>query len=59
MPVSTIASILRFLSVLIRARLDGSYKRTPFFAPERGTPVVAPKVLTSSEWAQVMSATGP
>jgi hypothetical protein len=56
MPISTIASVLRFLSSLLRARLDGSYKRTPFFDSERGTPVVPPTVLTSSERERVMNA---
>ena len=56
LPISTVASILRFLSSLIRARLDGSYKQTPFFAPDHGIPVVPPKVLTSSELERVMSA---
>jgi len=56
MPISTVTSILRFLSSLIRARLDGSYKSTPFFTPDRGTPVVPPKVLTSSERERVMNA---
>jgi hypothetical protein len=56
MPMSTIASIARFLGSLIRARLDGSYRHTPFFDPDRGTPVVAPKVLTCSERERVMNA---
>ena len=56
MPLSTIASVLRFLSSLIRARLDGSYKSTPFFNPERGIPVVAPRVLTRMERERVMNA---
>ena len=56
MPISTIASVVRFLGSLIRARLDGSYRHTPFFASDRGTPVVAPKVLTSSERERVMNA---
>ena len=56
MTISTIASIVRFLSLLIRARLDGSYRQTPFFASDRGTPVVTPKVLTSSERERVMNA---
>jgi hypothetical protein len=56
MPMSTIASIARFMSSLIRARLDGSYRHTPFFASGRGTPVVAPKVLTSGERERVMKA---
>jgi hypothetical protein len=56
MPVSTVISIVRFLGLLMRARLDGSYKNTPFFTPDRGTPVVPPKVLTSSERERVMNA---
>jgi hypothetical protein len=56
MPISTIASVLRFLRSLIRARLDGSYKRTPFFVTDRGLPVVPPKVLTSAERERVMNA---
>ena len=56
MPISTIASVLRFMSSLIRARLDGSYKNTPFFDPDRGTPFVPPKVLTGSERERVMNA---
>ena len=56
MPISTIASGLRFLSSLIHARLDGSYKQTPFFNPNRGTPVASPRVLTSAERDRVMNA---
>jgi len=56
MPISTIASGLRFMSSLIRARLDGSYKRTPFFDPNLGTPVSSPRVLTSAEHERVMKA---
>lgn len=56
MPISTVTSILRFMSSLIGARLDGSYKSTPFFIPDRGIPVVPPKVLTSSERERVMNA---
>ena len=56
MPISTVASVLRFSISLVHARLDGSYKRTPFFAPDRGTPVISPKVLTSSERDRVMNA---
>jgi hypothetical protein len=56
MPLSTTASVLRFLASLVRARLDGSYKNTPFFVRDRGTPVVPPKVLTRSERERVMKA---
>jgi Family of unknown function (DUF6151) len=56
MPLSTVVSILRFLTSLIRARLDGSYKRTPFFAADRGTPLVPPQVLTRTERERLMNA---
>ena len=56
MPLSMIASVLRFLASLARARLDGSYRRTPFFDPTRGTPIVAPKVLGQNERQRVMDA---
>lgn len=56
MLISTVTSILRFLSSLIGARLDGSYKSTPFFTPDRGIPVVPPKVLTSIERERLMNA---
>jgi len=56
MRISTIASVVRFVISLIRARLDSSYKYTPFFAPDLGTAVVPPKVLTKSEREQVMNA---
>lgn len=48
--VSTIAGIM--VSVL-GARLSGSYKHTPFFDVEQGTPVAAPKVLTLEERAHL------
>ena len=56
MPLSAIASMLPYLASLARARLDGSYQRTPFFVPDRGTPVVVPKVLTLAEREQLMAA---
>jgi len=56
MPLSTLAALPRFVTSIIRARLDGSYRLTPFFDPDRGTPVVSPKVLSASEREQVMNA---
>lgn len=44
-----VTGISRLLSMLVRARLDGSYKHTPFFVPESGTPVVTPRVLSKQE----------
>lgn len=54
MPISTFLALLRFFPRLLRARLDGSYKRTPFFVPERGTPVVTPKVITLGARIELM-----
>lgn len=56
MGASTTISILRFMARLIRARLDGSYRKTPFFDPETGAPRVSPKVLTPEERARLMEA---
>jgi hypothetical protein len=49
------AGILRFLAMLIRARISGDYKRTPLFLPHNGAPVVAPKVLSQGERAALMN----
>lgn len=54
MAVSTTVAILGFMAMLIRTRLNGGYKITPFFDPETGTPHVSPKVLTQAERAGLM-----
>ena len=46
---SLVAGMARFAGMLIRARIDGSYKRTPFFAVSTGAPIVPPQVLSSGE----------
>ena len=46
---SLIAGIARFAGMVIRARIDGSYLRTPFFVPSTGAPIVAPQVLSPGE----------
>jgi len=48
--------ILRVLAKIVRARVDGGYKRTPFFAVETGSPIAAPKVLSRSERDKLMNA---
>ena len=55
-PERKLGAMFRILKSLIRSRLDGSYKITPFFSPDRGTPVVEPKVLSSSEHERLMKA---
>lgn len=48
-----VPGILRFVAMVARARIDGSYKRTPLFSPGTGTPIVVPKVLSRSELDRV------
>lgn len=50
-PKSTglLLSYFRILRMVIKARLDGSYKRTPFFVLESGNPTSTPKVLSNKE----------
>jgi hypothetical protein len=55
MPLSTFTSVVRFFASVVRARLDGGYKRTPFFDP-RGTPVVSPIGLSTSERERALNA---
>ena len=43
-----------FLTTTLKARLNGSYKQTPFFRTDTGAPVVSPRVLSSEEHARVM-----
>jgi hypothetical protein len=47
--------VLRFIGSALRARVDGSYKTTPFYRAN-GTSMSAPRVLTAAERAQVMQA---
>jgi Family of unknown function (DUF6151) len=47
----TAAVIVRLMFMLLKARLDGSYRQTPFFLKDKGTPVVRPRVLSSVELA--------
>lgn len=45
-----------FLGTTLKARVNGDYKRTPFFRPDTGAPVVSPRVLTNDEHMNVMNA---
>jgi hypothetical protein len=49
----TAASLLRLMGMILRARLDGSYKISPFFVQATGAPVVRPKVLSAEELSEV------
>ena len=44
-----VRGIARVVAMLLRARLDGSYRRTPFFSADDGTPIAAPRVLSAAE----------
>lgn len=54
--VANIGGIVRILGMLLRARLNGSYRRTEFFSPETGAPVAPPKVLSREERDKLMRA---
>jgi hypothetical protein len=45
-PFGIARGALSIAGMLLKARLDGSYKRTPFFIPGSSTPIVEPKVLS-------------
>ena len=55
MPLSTARALFRFAPTVLLARLNGSYKTTPFFTTD-GTPVAQRKVLTSTELEAARSA---
>jgi len=48
-------SFLRLMGMMLRARIDGSFKTTPFFSAESGAPIVTPKVLNTEELQEIMS----
>lgn len=56
-PAATIAGILRIIAMMMRGRISGAYKRTPFFSPDTGAPIVVPKILSPSEREAVLAAT--
>jgi hypothetical protein len=51
-----IVGIVRFAGMVIRARINGSYKRTPFFVASTGAPIVAPQVLSPGERERLRNA---
>jgi hypothetical protein len=50
-----LSGTLRVLGMMLKARLDGRYKQTPFFILQSGTPIVTPKVLSDEELKNVKS----
>ena len=57
--LAAVAAIARIAFAVIGARLSGSYKRTPFFHIDKGTPVVEPKVLTMDERGRLAKDSAP
>jgi hypothetical protein len=57
--LAEIGGIMRIVGMLLRARLNGSYRRTVFFSPDTGAPVAAPKVLSREERDRLMRAVSP
>jgi Family of unknown function (DUF6151) len=57
-PKSTglLSGTFHIIGMVLKARLDGSYKHTPFFVLESGAPIVTPKVLSDSELKDVTDA---
>jgi hypothetical protein len=55
-PLAMIAGILRFIPMMMRVRINGDYRRTPFFAADTGAPVAAPKILSAGEREAVLAA---
>jgi hypothetical protein len=49
------AIIRWFIATVLRARFNGSYRQTPFFLKDKGTPIVRPHVLSSIELAAAMA----
>ena len=48
-PLAMTAGMLRFIAMLIRARINGDYKLTPLFMADTGAPVATPKILDHNE----------
>jgi len=55
---SVLHSIVRIVARVLRARLDGSWRRSPFFPPDSAAPVVAPRVLNREERERARRAAG-
>jgi hypothetical protein len=45
-----------FFGTVLRARFNGDYRKTPFFDMATGQPVVAPRILSESEHAELKRA---
>jgi hypothetical protein len=46
----------RIVASVLRARVNGSWKHSPFFRPGSAEPVVAPRLLDAAEWVRAATA---
>jgi hypothetical protein len=54
--VGNLLTLLGIMKSVVGSRLDGTYKRNPFFAPETGRPIAQPRELTKAERERVTNA---
>jgi uncharacterized protein DUF6151 len=47
-------SLRWFIGTVLKARISGDYKRTPFFSAETGEPVAVPQVLAEGDLARLL-----
>jgi hypothetical protein len=47
------ATVAWLIPAMIKVRIDGGYKRTPFFHIDSGAPVAQPKVLSAAELLRI------
>lgn len=52
-PLETFVAIARFLKSQVRARMNGSYRQTPFFFAATGKPIATPVELSAAERAEL------
>jgi hypothetical protein len=54
--IRALLATVRIVSSVLRARVNGSWKRSPFFQPGSAEPVVAPRVVGADEWVRAARA---
>lgn len=57
-PLRLKSGTLRVAGMVLKARLDGSYRTTPFFDMTTGAPVVTPSVLSAAQLQELKRANG-
>jgi hypothetical protein len=57
-PFGMVPGILRILVMVLGARLNGAYKRTPLFSTDSGAAIVTPKILSDNERKAVYALVG-